>query len=108
MNGRKIKIEVEELNGDGSEFELVCIVDELIVERSGKNYGVSYCFEDVVDLFGDFFRMVSDKYNERLSLKMESMVSFIEPLFVGILTIIIGVILVSVMLPLVSVMGKMV
>jgi hypothetical protein len=59
MNGRKIKIEVEELNGDGSEFELVCVIDELIVERSE----VSYCFEDVVDLFGDFFRMVSDKYN---------------------------------------------
>jgi hypothetical protein len=76
MNVRKIKIEVEELNGDGSEFELVCIVDELIVERSGKNYGVSYCFEDVVDLFGDFFRMVSDKYNfdfmnDKIEIKLD-------------------------------------
>ena len=76
MNGRKIKIEVEELNGDGSEFELVCIVDELIVERSGKKYGVSYCFEDVVDLFGYFFRMVSDKYNfdfmnDKIEIKLD-------------------------------------
>lgn len=52
--------------------------------------------------------MVSDKYNENLSKKMESLVLIIEPLFVGILTIIIGVILVSVMLPLVSVMGNIV
>jgi hypothetical protein len=55
---------------------LVCIVDELIVERSGKNYGVSYCFEDVVDLFGDFFRMVSDKYNfdfmnDKIEIKLD-------------------------------------
>ena len=52
--------------------------------------------------------MVSEKYNERLAEKMESLVLVIEPLFVGILTIIIGVILVSVMLPLVSVMSNIV
>jgi hypothetical protein len=48
------------------------VIDELIVERSE----VSYCFEDVVDLFGDFFRIVSDKYNfdfmnDKIEIKLD-------------------------------------
>ena len=58
--------------------------------------------------YEDAWTMISDKYNERITEKMSSLVMVIEPLFVGILTIIIGVILVSVMLPLVSVMGQIV
>lgn len=58
--------------------------------------------------YEDAWTMISNKYNERISERMSSLVMVIEPLFVGILTIIIGVILVSVMLPLVSVMGQIV
>lgn len=49
---------------------------------------------------------ISDKYDNDVNDSLNNIVSFIEPLLVGILTIIIGVILISVLLPLMGVMSS--
>lgn len=49
---------------------------------------------------------ISEKYDNDVNESLNNMVSFIEPLLVGALTVIIGVILVSVLLPLLTVMSS--
>jgi len=50
---------------------------------------------------------VAKRYDDDVSDSLNNIVSFIEPLLVGILSIIIGVILISVMLPLMSIMSSL-
>lgn len=55
----------------------------------------------------EVWRYISKKYDDEVSDSLNNVVSFIEPLLVGLLSIIIGVILVSVMLPLMGLMTSM-
>jgi len=50
---------------------------------------------------------ISKKYDDDVSESLNNLVAFIEPLLVGILSIIIGTILISVMLPLMGVMSAL-
>jgi type IV pilus assembly protein PilC len=52
------------------------------------------------------WNQIAEKYDYEVNESLENLVSFIEPLLVGVLTIIIGVILVSVLLPLMGIMSS--
>lgn len=53
------------------------------------------------------WKKISNRYDEDVTDSLNSLVSIIEPLLVGVLSIIIGVILISVMLPLMGVMSSL-
>ncbi len=55
----------------------------------------------------DVWHQIANKYEEDVNSSLDNMVSFIQPVMVGFLTIIIGVILVSVLLPLMGIMTTM-
>ncbi len=57
--------------------------------------------------FDKAWRKISDSYNDEVNAAMQNKVTFIEPILVGILSIVIGTILVSVMLPLMGVMASL-
>ncbi len=56
-------------------------------------------------MLDDVWGQISEKYDNEVNDTLNNIVSFIEPLLVGILTIIIGVILISILLPLMGVMS---
>ena len=57
-------------------------------------------------MLDDVWKQIADKYDTEVNDSLDNLVSFIEPLLVGILTIVIGVILVSVLLPLMGIMSS--
>ncbi|MFA5657956.1 MAG: type II secretion system F family protein [Oscillospiraceae bacterium] len=55
----------------------------------------------------EVWKYISKKYDDDISDNLNNIVSFIEPLMVGILSVIIGVILIAVMLPLMGIMSSL-
>lgn len=53
------------------------------------------------------WKEISKQYDDDVTVSLNNLVSFIEPLLVGLLSIVIGVILISVMLPLMGVMSSL-
>ncbi len=55
----------------------------------------------------EVWHYISKKYDDDISDNLNNIVSFIEPLMVGVLSVIIGVILIAVMLPLMGIMSSL-
>ncbi len=53
------------------------------------------------------WEQISEKYDEDVNNSLDNMIAFIEPLLVGILTVIIGVMLISVLFPLMEIMSSL-
>ncbi len=57
-------------------------------------------------MLDDVWNQIADKYDNEVNDSLDNLVSFIEPLLVGVLTVVIGVILISVLLPLMGIMSS--
>ena len=56
--GRKFRMYCIDVDGDGSEFELVFEIDGRIVDIK-----TTYCFDDVLNESGEFFRKNCENYD---------------------------------------------